>query len=369
MVSKRILSFVLAIILLIGCFVLNYVNNGIVTVGPGNGVDEKVDDPVKLAEVLNYLGEYKLSRGVASNNSGGVVYLSDTENEDEIEAEVSKTKYTGATIIITTSLSASSSTDNPQYISNKLAESEQQVNRELTMYFTEDATYYSSNGYSTLHMKYDGGDDKFIYIRFDMEAYTTATSEYVKFYDLFLTTSSETVQLKATTKGRWIKVPQDTVGDLIDVDGENREVLSSFGEMVELLVKYDMVEAGSSARLDEGDFISAIKQEGDKVPGLFDDASIDFTIDLTNPTCPTISSISVVDSKKTSAITTGYDNFFNPETVTVTIFNKSNIVQNITIKNINNTVINFDESRDIIEAENRTKFDNLFIIEEVESYD
>ena len=200
-----------------------------------------------------------------------------------------------------------------------------------------------------------------------MEAYTTATSEYVKFYDLFLITGYETVQLKAATKGRWIKVPQDTVGDLIDIDSENREVLSGIGMLVDLLVKYDMVEEGSSARLNEEDFAFAVEQEGEDIGSYFDDLTLDFTIDLTNATCPTISSISKIDSEKTSTTTTGYDNNYNPITTSVTVVKKSNVVQNITIKNVNNTVINFDESREVLAVENRTKFDNLFIIEEVES--
>ena len=44
-------------------------NNGIVSVGPGMGTDERINNPAKLAEVLNYLGDYQLSHAITQPQS------------------------------------------------------------------------------------------------------------------------------------------------------------------------------------------------------------------------------------------------------------------------------------------------------------
>ncbi len=53
--KKRIISLVLSVVVLVGCVVINNSNTASLTVGAGNGIDERFETANELSDFLEYL--------------------------------------------------------------------------------------------------------------------------------------------------------------------------------------------------------------------------------------------------------------------------------------------------------------------------
>lgn len=380
--KNRFISLLAAIILLFASLAVILTGNAVFTAGAGDKDDANIESFEDLASLLNFIKESDnkslyaevdkkvklLSKEVTLIDSEGNNNSGDTDKEGG-------SKHESVTVHISTTHSSSSSTDNPKYTGG-IVEARNSINRELTHYITPEGSFYVSCGMLTSYKKINSSDYKDkearSYEKWDIQLFVNGENAFV-FINEFININNEaSVQIKTENKGKWIKISPSMVSEVVDIDYENREVLGALGEMLDILIKHDYISQDkTSVSLDEDALADLLEKEGED-PVSLDDVEIDFTVDISNPTAPLLSSISDEDSKKEEKVLTGYENSgFNvvPTYDYYTITKKSTTVQNISIKNIDNTVINFNTDNVSIEARDAEEFEKLFITEEVDDND
>ena len=354
---KRMFSLLMSCAILVGCFVFKDMNADTAIAGAGNGVDESVETAEELKTLLAFIAERD---GTESTHAYSML-----ADKDSPEAAAEK-KYESATIHISTEISAQSSSDNYDY-SGGVSSSTQSVSRQLTIFIAEDATYYVSRGIYSYEADTKSGE-KVVVLNFDMEFAVMGEDVYMIFRSFVYTDGGVTRRIKASMANKWIEANRTIADSFIYVDTENRSVLSRMQEMIEYLEEHDAIDPSGVTGLNADDF-NDIAKDGEDGFIFGDDENVSFLLDMSNPSSPYISLVGTVDSEDTHTFTTGYDSNYQPITTSVTIKNKSSSVQEISICNVNNTVISFDASMVTESIKDSDSEDVLFIKKEVEKDD
>ena len=356
MANKRLISLALAFACLIGCFVVSSVQGKARIAGAGDGKDTRVETLEDFADLLQYI----------KGGNGQSVYRSEDVLSDVAE-------HRSATVRFSTNVTAESHSSNAKYTGG-IIHSKQSVNRELTLYICEKDTFYVSSGSMTVEKVYLDEDDRekrdSQYMQWDMQICYSGKRAYILIDRLILASSEQSVQIKTLNRNKWIQIPSERVSDLVDIEYENREVLSALGELIDILVKYDYTAPGEgSVNLTEEDFISIMELEEEEMDP-WEDVRLDFAVDLSDPTRPWISSIAVTDSTTSQEVVTGYYEggygLPEPQYTTVNVSKKIKTAQEIRFENIDNTEISFDEDMVEIKCDSMEEFEKLCIVKEFE---
>lgn len=359
--KKKIISFVVSIVLLAFCFVSFGDDSRVVVAGVGDGESTPVYNVNELTDVLEFI-----KQGMVSDSAEFTAfsnYLGDSYYTPELS------KHTSATVHVSSSVSGSSSTDNAE-LTGGLKSSDTSFNRELTCYFTKGATFYVTEGMcyeKTVSEKntLEGNNTitRATVMNFNMDILVTASSCFVNFREFSYIDDFETRIVKGEYKNKWIEIPYSFVDGLISIDEYNRELLASFEEMFDYLFETGRISQNDEViHFDENELIE-IAQDNGAAEGIDPkDYDIDFTIDLSNPNASLISIKNKVDQTKT----------YNPGAYAPAtgasgrIENKASINHTISIYNVDNTVIDWNASSVRISANNTNEFDRLFVITEFE---
>lgn len=352
---KKIVLLSVSLILAISCLICATTANNTVIAGMGMGTNEKIEDADALNELFGcLLGENAEDEALVGDQSVQKWNLlsSKNKNDDFIHLLGGNSKYTSATITVNSYAQSSYDNDN--------GKSSQTLSRELTVYMTEDATFYETRGHIVQNVIEHTGDNseresfesRKTHYTFDFDMSILVLDKetaYVSFKEFLLTTqylmtiykgdNNEFRQIKPINTNRWIEMPYEFVEEILDIDSINRELLSEFKEILGFLMEAGEISPeDTSITLNEGDFArlaSHFKNTPIKPSGPKDKIEVSFN--LASPTSPYIAY--VISN------------------------NDYSISEQITIKNINNTVINFDKDMVDIKAEDENSFDKLFIIE------
>ncbi len=414
---KRIILFAVSIALFISCFIFNP-SKGVMKIG-GTGKGDKVKDLEELVDVLEFIANYNQSTNdslmkeeceelitMLSAKNMSVFDVEETDriykgsSDTEAATETNKSvdtekwdfdeqrKYSSATVTFVTSLIASSSCDKPEYSMGKVSSTSQNLQRELTLYITEDATFYRSNGKMSESRTYlDSNSQSVTSIEeyeFDMDIYCFGEDAYIQMRKFNLKESNgfdnwKSMQLKQENMDKLIQMPYDFVEELLDIDSDNREVLGTLGEVIKYLIDSDEINNDDrSIRLDESDLNRIIREYHEKrgeeqQSDYYDtsDTTIDFEVDLSSPSNPYIYSCSKETHENTntyndknSVETYGYYSTPSVPTVAVTIKSSVSTTQEIMISGINKTKIKFDKDNVDFIVGTEDDWNRLFNIDE-----
>lgn len=349
---KKIISLVVSLALLVTAIVTTSSKNATAIAGPGGGKNEKIENVQEVITALSFFlndGKESLEDAsttvmLGSSDIGGLALaLSDDLNVNG---------HKSATITISTRMDSSSTYSAPSVRRSQKAT----VNRTLTLYITENETYYESKG--EFFTSYDSGDDKSTtFCKFNMLIYVEEDTTYACFKELLMVQPSQTVQIKAENIGRWMKLPPEAFEELIDVDESNRETFASIADLLNVLISTGEITPDDKAvSIDSSDWERIVDSyEKEMPPTQFDKFDVDFDVDLSLATEPYLSIVATMDDKQE----------YNDQKAT----NKATEDIRITMRNIDNTIINFDEDLISLSFDNEKDFNSVVIIKKIEKED
>jgi len=353
---KKFILLGVSLVLLIACL---FVGSGAkVSAGPGMGINHKVKDVEELADVLTFLlnedDDDSDSELLGSKKNGhNIVLLSKDGERTPIKQLSSKksNKYSSATVNIMSNLSTSSSSE--------YGSSSQSLDREMTMFITKKATLYQSKGTtnnrSTRKISDDESTSSSTKMDFDIEILRTSGDDvYVNFKNFSCVQSSDksyySLQIKYKHSNEWIKMPYELVESLVDVDSQNRELLESFGEILDYLIDSGEIDKDDNyVSLNQADF-KKMKDELESSPieaFALEKGEVEFSYDLTASTSPYISYI-MSYSEGSSRV---------------------NLSEQFVIRNINNTVVSYDKNLASIKLDDPEDLERIFDIKESKEED
>ena len=357
--QSKVINLIVALVLIIVSVVSIATDNAAVRVGAGFGMGERVESVEDLVSVLDFLNSNS-KLNLTSRSLNRTSALASRYGASSYDRRGSGYRHDSATVHISTTIKSSSSCTNPD-LSGGMREIKQTVERELTIYITEDATYYASEGIFYLSKEIEGknGNERKTEIaQFNIDVCVTDRDTYVKIHELMLIDNNQEMKIKNKNVDKWIECTEELALDLISIDSSNRDVLSSIGEMLDFLIEEGVIDEDDvSVSLDEKELADVIEMMGEEAVSL-EGLDAQMKVDLSNPTTPIISLTRNYDnSKKYDAETYGFSG---------TISNKVKSDERIVIKDIDNTIIDFDRSFVDIEVETEEEFEKLFVIEEKE---
>lgn len=368
---KKYVLLGISLVLVVACVFCGIEKRETIIAGPGTGLDYALKDSNELSDVLLFL--FAGNERENSLKSMNVVNLLSTdEGESQIsvpsdEPENWSDKYSSATVTILTRQSSSSSSSHPKH-TNHIMSSDHSINRELTIYITEDAIFYQSKGIfresTTRENENREVETDNIRFNFDMQIMSMGgESVYANFKSFSYEDNEESRQIKYKSIGKWIKIPQTMVDEFIDIEVWNGDILQSFGELLDYLVESGEIEADDTyVALDEYDlvqlsddflFTEYLIPSNDP-----EEMNVTFSYDLTSPNVPYISYLMSYNDE-TSLPVQNTNGSIDQVTVTNNIASSSQFI----IKNINNTVVSFDVDNVEYTANTQEEFDKLFTIE------
>jgi len=361
--KNKIINLSVAVALLIVCLVSFITGGGASIAGAGNGKNARVTNIKEFTEVLNFLTrDESFDVALASFIDDGSNY----DEEDSEEPEKTVSKHSSATVHVSTIIKASSHSTNHE-LTGGTASSTQSLERELTCYFTESASYYVSKGVSFVsverYVKDENGNgnykDSTELINFDMEILLTDDKSYVRFHEFNYITDEGSLVIKSENTNKWIDMPYGFLKSMVDVDLDNREIFEGFGEMFAFLIEEGKIkESDSSVSFDSRELANIFEDAEGSSPFNPEDYTIDFNVDLSNPTRPSISLNNVYNHKEEYSISEGYK-------YSGTVEQKVKNDQKIVIYNIDNTVVNWKDSYVDITADAADDKDTEDFLEEI----
>jgi len=375
--KKRIISLVLSVVVLVGCVVINNSNTASLTVGAGNGIDERFETANELSDFLAFVAERDASN-MGTTYSLMAAKLAAEEEENEDEEPGWKSKYKSASIQISTQSTSESTSSNAEYTNGLISQSAN-MSRQLNIYINEESTYYVTKGIYSLTRKTTKEDYTEVY-NFDFEVAGIGEDVYIIFHDFLYIEGNISRRLKPSMADQWIKVYPSLAKEFASIDTENREALKALKEMVDTLDELDALDGETGITdLNKDDLYALYLEDMEKLPeedrddiddALPEDEDMRIVIDLSNTANPYLSLVYTMDKDETKTIETGFDsNTFQPITTEVRITNKSNTVQEINICNVNNTVINMDTDSVSISVDEEDGDNAFFIIKETKKDD
>lgn len=213
----RYLSMILCVCLLIAAVIIMPEEQEWIGIGRGNGKDDVITTVREVGDFLAFVmgEEYEESLELSNDN---VMLLSSTDTvteEIEDKSEKIRREYTSGSIHEDCYLEYVyiDETSNDRY--------EYSLIRTLSLYMTEDASYYRSKGTRTNIDKTES--TRFV---FDMEFYFDSDITLCKF-NTFEITGNLGFKVSDDIVGKWFKAE-----DIADIDGMNRDVLGEIGVII-----------------------------------------------------------------------------------------------------------------------------------------
>lgn len=425
---KRIILLCVSLALICSCFVISGSQNH-VKVGAGFGFGEQVKEPEELLSLMEFIYNEDFGGILSSDNesfktvtlSGSSDYDSvedlfsdneddilgsltdketseesadetsddekdsetaDREDEEESESETkkkSKKKYKSATVRVDTSVDYSFSSTNTK-LSSGVRSSKQTAERSMTMYVTEDATFYSIRGQRSLSSVRETNNrtvnEKSSAI-FDIDILNTKKAAYFYFREFSCTNNYESMQIKKEYREKWIEMPQSIVRAIISVDSSNRMGFESIGELVDLLKSQGKFNTNDRVvKVDEDDLNDMYKDEYKTDKDFIDNGKAYFEINLSDASAPKIDfSSEITDEQKHDYSNDGdygiYGNYsvYNSSAYNGTTTSKIIARETITFLNINNTNISFNKDKVDIVMDTEEETEIMFLTEEKERDD
>lgn len=377
--KKRIISLVLSVVVLVGCVVINNSNTASLTVGAGNGIDERFETAKELSDLLAFVAERDISN-MGATYSLMAAKLAAEEEGNEDQALQEESKYKSASIQISTQITAESTSSNAEYTGGVIR-LKQNASRQLNIYINEDSTYYVTKGIFSLTQKTTKGESTEVF-NFDMEIAIIEESVYLMFHDFLYVEDNISRRIKPSMADQWIEAFPSMAIEFVSIDSVNRETMEALKELVDLLDACNALdEEVGITDLDTDDLNRLYLEDLEKQPEedkaeydkiLFGNGEdVKLTIDLSNTANPYISIINTQDKDDTKTIITERDPFtWQPiTTVEVRTTSKVESVQEISICNVNNTVINMDTDSVSISIKEEDGEDAMFIVKETKKDD
>ncbi len=309
---KKYVMPIVAIVLIVAALVLPSDSlTPVVSAGAGNGQNAEITSLKELGEVIDFIAGIDSDSETSMLDDGSTVLTSsfDSDDEDEDEDESKKNPHSSVTMIEDTVI----------VINNKSEKSK--IKRSLTMYITQDATYYISKGSSS--------DEDTTTAMFDLEMYVSEDVTLVKFEKYSLTYSNSSGEKKnenISTEyvGKWLKIPAEGSAMIFSmIDEINRDTLGNIG---------DLIKQGKDAGFKEKNDVYSLEQSN-----LEEDDTL-ITIDLSDNETPSIEWL--IDAEYT---TVDYETF------------SYDMIDTITFCNIDNTVIEINDDN-VIEFDDLEEF-------------
>ena len=339
----KYVSIIICLVLLVTAivFIPKDLNSGIIA-GSGNGKNEKLEEPEDVLELLACISETESVARAANARS---------KRGDYESATIHESAY------LTMSSSSSYYEEHYDYYGNYYSSyyssaSSTTLSRELSIYMTEDASYYHSIGQITSSSSYDSPEndedyDNQMYYNFDIEIYLNHDDDemFIKFnrWDMFGT--GEYLIISEEIKGKWVSFDSSLYGAVGFIDEANRSSLSTIGTIISMALSEDLFDENK-------DQYTLSKKDLKELYGTDNMYKGDFTLNLSDPERPTISfDIDVTNES---------DNDGNG---TSQYYNKTVTNLEYVFENINNTVVEMSKSVDVIEID-EDDFEDYFIIED-----
>ena len=369
---KRLVLLGVSLALILSCFIVNGSKQGI-HAGAGFGFGKSVDNPEELLPLLEFIVGDDSSDGFLEDSDADfpIVTLSNDivtipenlsaentqemfntfftttlasknnkkDEDDDDKKKKSKNEYDSATISIETNLSATSSRGT------------QKMSRSMTIYITEDATFYRSKGQTSINISYQTvdkdskyGSTKTEYQKtaaiFDIDILRMDDETYLYFREFSMSSNDGSMQIKNEYREKWIEMPDFFVSDIVSLDSQNRSAFYTMGELIAMIMDSgDYKKSDKIIELDEGELSDLYDEELDG------NTSVNFKMDFSSPATPMIS-YAIGYSEDTSGSV------------------KAN--ETIVFSNVNNTVISFNDSCVDVEADTEKECEKLFLIYEVD---
>ena len=385
---KRLILLAVSLALMLSCFLVNTSNQGVKT-GTGFGFGEKIENPEELEPLLYFLLDGEDYEGLLENtdNKYSVITLyndpdeiadnafdddeeeieeeneeeSEEESEEKTEKKTEKktskketskksSEYESATMSFETSATASGSGSGGSHTSSGT--------RSMIVYITEDATFYRTKGQTTTKQTKSTSEGTKTYKTsaiFDMDIVRIDNTSYIYFREFSVSSTQGSMQVRSEYKGKWIEMPESFLSGIESIDDQNREALSTMGELIDIIIEAKAFgEGDKSIEVDENEINRLYKKVSDGNGSLIDvdrGQKMNFKLDFSSPSTPVVAySISAdISSGGYSQKVTGS--------------------QTITISNVNNTIVSFDDSCVVERIEEDDEIDEVFLIYEVEDED
>lgn len=244
---KNWILIILSLTLTVSSFTLfsNNVKPDIVA-GAGNEEDYRVTSIEKLDSVLDFLS-YAQGGGVYEDEVGLVSYVDNPTMVSDYDYEHTSATYQEYGYITShvrhVYMDYQWNPDTLEYdeIEQYLGSTDTSLTRNMTVYVTEDASYYISKGTYSVN---DSKDSYKTTIIFDVKIYIDIEKVLFKF-DTFEISSNDDNDLAVDDKllGRWIQIPIDSSGDVFSmIDVGNRDAFSYIGEIIKEASEDDIAE-------------------------------------------------------------------------------------------------------------------------------
>ena len=310
----KYLSMCLCIVLLITSLIFSPIDNA-VKMGEGDGENKELSNVNEVVDFLMFMGgdesysdlcldDMNIARITLSTESMPFAAEGMDEADTEPAFKRDVTTYRSGTIhqytYQTQTYSVYKEGEGRKYYSVTF-------DRNLSLYITDDASYYHSKGsYSRTN------DDENMYFSFDMEFYFSDENVFVKFNEFDYMGDSKDIGFELLDEGYgvWLDFTDERWAAL---DVTNREDLSEIGQELSDTDEEDFDINGNIYTIEEFD----------------DDSSSKFEINLNDAERPSISFVSSDNSSSESYT------------------NNSKIVFDFYFENIDNTVVEFDEDIDV----------------------
>ena len=334
---KRLILAGVSVVLLIACFVCYSAGAKPIFAGQGSGTNKKVETVEELIPVLEFL--------IDSDDTELLFAGDDTQLASVLSSSRKKQKYESATLTISSSMNASSSSGGNS--------ASQRLNKEMTVYITEDGTLYDSAGSFMIAQTRQNSDGELesnnTSMIFDMLILQIGSKVYVNFKEFSYVTKDESFQIKHEYTNQWIKMPLDYIESIImDVDMLNRSVLGEMGMLLNYLIEEDEVDEDETLiKLDEYDLRDAAE-----------DLSLSILSQLSSSELKMIFDLSASDAPNILYSFYQYDSGNTVSGDSYSISQK--VTEQIMIQNINNTEISFDEDMADTTIRKQKDFEKLF---------
>ena len=345
---KKIIFTIVALVLLVSC-VLYHTSTNVISAGAGTNSNEKIESVEDLAELMSFFDELdisSLSAAAASRKKNPYDSFTVTLNSTYFSFKDVSQSWEGGG-----STYSSSKTD---------------INRELIIYYTDDAVLFNAKGYSSSSSSYnrssegDYNESSFAStIAFDLQVLCMDDDYYVNFKNYSYASEGEFVQIKSKYTYQWIELPEEFALSLLDLDGSSSSMLTS---LLADIVDADYVDDDETVfSLDEGDF-DDIAEELEKDPMLdFEYGTSDLKVDLSSPATPHVSWVLNYDYDSSEDDDNDNDNsngnYYSAKQVI-------DISEDIAFRNIDNTVISFNDDIVTKTVKDEKGYKKLFNIED-----
>ena len=327
---KKFLSVIVCAIL-VGISAILGVDTEKVTCGAGNGVNEQIKNVSEVADVLESFGFSPSMRLTA---------LSDSDDEKE---------YTSATIIFESvgGVSSSSTWSGNTYGSSSM---NMYMDKTMTCYFTEDASYYDVEAYirsSSMSSGSGESESNSSVAKIGFQMYIDSEHVYIRFSEFSVTSNTtETLPDFKKVLNKWIDATEGGGSSVTSVNDDNYEQMSIIGKYVRNYEEDGFTRSGDVYEM-KNDEVKSLCRELFRVVGgssVADDIKASsFTLNLSNAQSPVMELFYSINVDEES------DNSYSSSRYSVKCSGEERT--KMTLMNINNTVVEFSDSAKIYDVD------------------